>query len=72
MTQKKIYKEVQEYLKQGSKFVDLRYMVTLAWMVAALLGSQTTNQSGEVTFKVEPKKKIATKKDGGAFSKMSA
>ncbi len=45
MTQKKIYKEVQEYLKQGSKFVDQRHMVTLAWMVAALLGSQTINQA---------------------------
>lgn len=45
MTQKKIYTEVYQYLKEGSKFVDLRHLVTLAWMVAALLGSQKVNQS---------------------------
>ena len=44
MTQKKIYSQVYSYLSAGSKFVDIRHIVTLAWMVAALLGSQKVNQ----------------------------
>ncbi|NEO65876.1 MAG: hypothetical protein F6J98_37975 [Moorea sp. SIO4G2] len=44
MTQKKIYSQVYSYLSAGSFFVDIRHIVTLAWMVAALLGSQKVNQ----------------------------
>ena len=45
MTQQKIYKEVSSYLKKGTKFLDVRHIVTLAWMIAAVIGSKSVNQA---------------------------
>jgi len=45
MTQTKIYSQVYNFLKRASKYADLRHLVTLGWMVAALLGCGTVNQA---------------------------
>ena len=44
-TQTGIYAQVNKYLRKGSKFVDLRHLKVLSWMVTALLGSQSLNQN---------------------------
>ena len=44
-TQTGIYAQDNKYLRKGSKFVDLRHLKVLSWMVTALLGSQSLNQN---------------------------
>lgn len=45
MTQTKIYNRVYNFLRGASKYADLRHLVTLGWMVAALLGCGSVNQA---------------------------
>jgi hypothetical protein len=45
MTQTKIYNRVYNFLRGASKYADLRHLVTLGWIVAALLGCGSVNQA---------------------------